>query len=307
MHETQDGVERLLGAETHRVVCGQACFGLGSGDLRAGVVLVELAGVEGDRRHAGGSQQQGRPLVELDQIAERRQRVVGIALDVRGARLVDENERMRRTSVDQAERDPGIRRVDERSLAFDPEQLASPPRALDDEAFRGAGEEVRDDGVDGDPPARDRDPSLAGRDEDGAQAAVPGGKVELDRDRLLADRAVGADGEDDLGGYLEVLSGRDAEVRGRLAQVTELDAVLLGERRQLRVLADELVEPALEVEAGADRVLQELAPGQREATALGRDADGRGGRPVRERFVDGVQLPSESPGLGVRQAVSSPR
>ena len=60
-----------------------------------------------------------------------------------------------------------------------------------------------------------------------------------------------------------------------------------GEAAQLRIVADELVEPVLEVEPRADRVLQELAPGGREATALGRDADGRRGRPVRERFLDG--------------------
>ena len=49
-------------------------------------------------------------------------------------------------------------------------QSSSPPRsrALDDETLRGAGDEVGHDGVDGYPPARDRDARLAGRDEDRA-------------------------------------------------------------------------------------------------------------------------------------------
>ena len=121
------------------------------------------------------------------------------------------------------------RRVGQRSLPFDPEELAAPLGALDHEPLRRAGEEVRDDGVDRDPPARDRDSGLAGRDEDGLQAALPGGEVELDGDRLLPDRAVGSDGEDDLGRDLEVLAGRDAELRRRLPEVAELDAVLSGE------------------------------------------------------------------------------
>ena len=63
--------------------------------------------------------------------------------------------------------------------------------------------------------------------------------------------------------------------------------MLSGEAAQLGIVADELVQPALEVEPGADRVLQELAPRRREAAALSRDADGRGGGPVHERFLNG--------------------
>jgi hypothetical protein len=52
--------------------------------------------------------------------------------------------------------------VEQSALALNPEQLAPTLGALDDEPFGGAGDEVRDDGVDGDAPAGDRDPGLAG-------------------------------------------------------------------------------------------------------------------------------------------------
>ena len=107
------------------------------------------------------------------------------------------------------------------------------------------------------------------------EAAAARLEVELERDRLLADRAVGADGQRDPRRDLEVLAGRDVQVGRRLAQVAQLDAVLARELDQLRVLGDELVQAALEVEAGRDRLLQQLAPGRREAAALRGDADER--------------------------------
>ncbi len=54
-------------------------------------------------------------------------------------------------------------------------------------------------------------------------------EIELDRDRLLADRAVGADREHDRRVDLEVRPRRDAQPRGRLAQVAQLDPALAGE------------------------------------------------------------------------------
>ena len=87
--------------------------------------------------------------------------------------------------------------MDERALALDEEELAATARALDDEPLGGAGEEVGDDRVDRDAPAGDRDARLAGRDEDRLEPAPARLEVELDRDRLLPDRAVGADREDD--------------------------------------------------------------------------------------------------------------
>ena len=184
---------------------------------------------------------------------------------MRGPRLVDEDVRAER-SVDEAHGDAGVRRVRQRSLPLDPQELAASLGALDHEPLGCAGQEVGNDRVDrGSPSPRSR--SRSGRSERTPTSGHMGGEVELDGDRLLPDRAVGSDGEDDLGRNLEVLASRDAELGRRLPEVTELDALLSGEAAQLGIVA-ELVQPALEVEPGADRVLQELAPRRREAAAL---------------------------------------
>ena len=68
---------------------------------------------------------------------------------------------------------------------------------------------------------------------------------------------------------------------GGIAQVAQLDAVLAGERDELRIGRDELVQAVLDVEPVADAVLQERAPRRGESTALRRDADECGRRLVR--------------------------
>ena len=103
-----------------------------------------------------------------DELGKRRNRVSRAPLDLGRVRHVAEDERVGGASVIEAERDPGELRVDDRSLALDEEKVAA-ARTLDDEALRGAGEEVRDDGIDRDSPAGDRDACLTGRDEDGAE------------------------------------------------------------------------------------------------------------------------------------------
>ncbi len=55
--------------------------------------------------------------------------------------------------------------MQERALPLDEQHLAPALDALEHELLGRAGDEVRDDGVDRDPPAGDRDPGLAGRDE----------------------------------------------------------------------------------------------------------------------------------------------
>ncbi len=55
---------------------------------------------------------------------------------------------------------------------------------------------------------------------------------------------------------------------------------------QLGVLADELVQSVLQVEAQGDRALEELTPGGREAAARRGDADERRRRVEGERVVD---------------------
>ena len=145
-------------------------------------------------------------------------------------------------------------------------QRRSPREApLDHKPLGGAREEVRDDGVDRDPPARDRDPGLPGRDEDRADAALPGSSVELKRHRHLPDRAVGADGQNDGGVVLEVRPARDGQAVGRPAQVSELDAVRARSARSgssaRRIASRFDVEPRL------DRVPEESPPDRRQVAS----------------------------------------
>ena len=88
--------------------------------------------------------------------------------------------------------------MQQRPLALDPEQLAAAGDAFEDERLGRAGDEVGDDCVDREPPAGDRDPGLAGRDERPRRCrdAAPRGRAR--GDGHLPDRAVGADGEHDL-------------------------------------------------------------------------------------------------------------
>ena len=246
----------------------------------------EVACVERDRRHAGPAGGERDPLVQLDELGQRQQRVAGIALHLGRAGLVAEDERVRRRAVDETERHPRVGGMRDRALALDEEQLATALVPLDDEPLGRAGDEVRDDGVDGDPPARDRDPGLPGRDEARRQPARSRCPVELERHRHLPDRAVRADGEDVPRRLLEVGARGDVQVRGRAAQVAELDAVARRERAQLLVVAQELVQAVLDVETARDDRLQQLAPRGREAPARGGDADERRRRLVAEGLLD---------------------
>src|SRR5262249_39082941 len=147
------------------------------------------------------------------------------SLDRGRAREVTQDERMRRRAVDQAEGDARVRGMEERALTLDPEHLAATGGALDHQLLRGPGGEVGDDRVDGDPPAGDRDARLPGGNEDRPEAATLCLAVELQRDRHLPDRAVGADGEEDTGVESEIRAGRHVQTGGRLAEVAELHPV----------------------------------------------------------------------------------
>ena len=176
----------------------------------------------------------------------------------------------------------------DRALAFDEEQLSPTLVPLDDEALGRAGDEVRDHGVDGDPPAGDRDPGLAGGDEAGCEPTRGRGPVELERDGHLPDRAVRADREHVLRRLLEVGTRGHVEVGGRSTEIAELDAVTNGELAQFLVAAQELVQPVLHVQSARDGLLEQRAPGGRKASTGRGDSDESRVRAVPERVLDGA-------------------
>src|SRR5690349_19366858 len=175
--------------------------------------------------------------------------------------------------------------MQDRTLPLDPKEVAA-PGALDDEALGRTGEEIRDDGVDGDAPAGDRDPRLAGRYEHRTQAAPACFEVELAGRRHLPDRAIGADGEHDRRVDLEVRARRSAQVGRRLAQVAQLDPALARQLREPRDVVQPHVQTILEIETVLDAALEQVLPVTRKPAALRDDADERGVRPVLHTLLD---------------------
>ena len=105
-----------------------------------------------------------------------------------------------------------VGRMVDRALALDDHPVAA-FLALLDEPLDGALGEVADQPVDGDAPALDHHPGLAGRHERRRGAVTPGGRDQLERDRHLADGAIRPDGQD------HPLPGHVAPPHGRLHPV----------------------------------------------------------------------------------------
>ena len=120
--------------------------------------------------------------------------VVEVVLGLAG--LVDEDHGVWRRAVDERKRHRRVGRVVERALTLDDHPITAPLALLDEPLDRPLGE-VADQPIDRDAPALDHHPGLAGRDERGGTACGAGGGAELQRDRHLADCAVGSDREDD--------------------------------------------------------------------------------------------------------------
>src|SRR5438132_31852 len=220
----EHGVQELPRAEAHRVIGRQARLRLGAGDRGAGLRLRHERRVEGNAGVLRRAELEGHALVQIDELWEAGNRGVGqVALDLGPPDLVTENVEVRRASVDQPERHARVDRMQDRALPLDPQEVTS-LRALDDQPFRGAREEVGHHRVHGNPPAGDRDAGLAGRDEHGPEAAPARLEVELPGRGHLPDRAVRADREHDRRVDVEVRAGRGPEVRWALAEVTQPDA-----------------------------------------------------------------------------------
>ncbi len=214
---SEDRVEQPTSAEPHRIVGRQAALVLGRRDRCARRLVVEPVRVDGQAGDAGGSRGQRDALVELDELGERGQRVAGVVVDLGRAGTVAQDVGVWGGAVEQAEGDAGVRRMDERALALDEQELAPALDAFDDQPLCRTCDEIGHDGVDRDPPSCDRHPGLPGRDEHGAQPTCARLTVELERDGHLSDRAVRPHREHDLRRHLEVRTGGNAQVGRRAA------------------------------------------------------------------------------------------
>ena len=242
----QDRLQDATGAEPNRVVGDDAGLALDLGDRSAGGVLLEAVGLDRYRDDRGRPHVPRHPHLVVDQLRERRDGIARVAVDRLSARLVHEEQCVRRRSVQQPERDAGVERMVERALALDPQDrpVAAALVALDHQPLGCTGDEVRDHLVDRDPPPRDGNARLAGRDEHRGEPAPPGLGVELEADGHLAEDAVRPDREHGVGRDGEVRSGRHVQAVWHPAQVAELTAGQVRRGRELGVVAQEVIEAA---------------------------------------------------------------
>ena len=253
-------------------------------DRRARLVVVQPARVERDRGHARRAHPARRALVGRDQLAA----AAGSASP--GSRRSRPRPRGGRArarpaaAVQQPERDAGVRRVPERALALDEQQRRARGALLDEPRGR-AGDEVGDHVVDGDAPAGDRDPGLAGGHERRVQPARARGGVELERDGHLADRAVGADGVHDA--HVGAVGAGHAQAGRRGAQVAQPHAGVAAAAASSGSSASTVCRPASTSMPGADRLEQRRAPLGGQRAAERRHADHEHVRAERHGLGDG--------------------
>ena len=185
----------------------------------------------------------------------------------------------------EAVRHAGIAGVDDRTLPLDEHEVRL-TRRLEHEVLGGTGDEVGDDGVHGDPSPLDQNAGLAGGGEGGADPLGANRVEDLKLRRHLADVAIGADGEDD--GRVDVAhaAARHLEPRGRTTEIVDRDAMLGGERRQLRDIGDEGVQAAPDLEAVLDRAGEQQDPLGGQLAPGGSDTDQQRVRPESEPFVE---------------------
>ena len=189
----------------------------------------------------------------------------------------------------------------DRALTLDPEQrpVSAPAMTLDHQPFGRAGDVVGHDLVDGDAPAGDRDPGLAGGHELRREPAPAGFPVELQAYGHLAQPTVGADREHGARSDREVLERGYAEVTRRPAQVADLPAAGGGRRGQLGVVREEVVQSVLDVEPVRERVLDHAAKLGRELAAGRGDADQERCRTFGQHVLQGGHdgMRAASPGM----------
>jgi hypothetical protein len=226
---------------------------------------------------------------------------VAEGLEVLAAGLVAHDHRPGEAAVQQRERDRAVGGVVERGLALHDDEAGPARRDLEHERLGLAGHEVARERVDARARiAPDHHAALARGHERGVDAPPAGLPHELDRDRHLARRAVGAADIDDGASHAHALAGREAPARGGPPHVPDAGPSPLGGLQKLGVVADEGVHAARDVEPGAQRLEHLGAVVCRELPALWRDAvvedlgpvaqGGPEGRHDRYALCDGPQV-----------------
>src|SRR5215203_72163 len=181
-------------------------------------------------------------------------------------------------AVHEAKRHPRVRRMSQGALALDQDEVGRGPGRLEHQLFGGTRDEIRDHGVDADAPPRDDYAGLSRGDELGGEAGLPGGPLDLQGRRHLADGAVRPYGERDLGPDLEALPREERDALRRLAHVPDGLAGKLGR--------EPLVEAADDLDPSFRRNPQGLHPLFRKPPACGGEPDQNSGRRELQRLFE---------------------
>jgi hypothetical protein len=204
-------------------------------------------------------------------------RPAGHAAHVRPLGLVAQHQRIGLRAVQQPERHAGERRVEQGALTLD--QVPAAVVTIGRDPFGGARDEVGDHCVDRDAAAGDEDPGLPRRAEVRRDAACPELALERQGRVHLADRTVGADGQQPLAGATVALA--DAEMRRRLADVEQLQPGCRRGRADVGMARQPLMQPGCDIEAGVQRG-DHIGDGARAHHAAGvGNADDQGLRALR--------------------------
>src|SRR5215210_7076794 len=297
LRSLQYGIDDRGGGSAERIGGGEAGLVRYPRDELLGSGIIETPGVDAHGDHGCGLDEGGDLLVEPGGVGGCRGRYTGEHLFVR--RSGAEDQAVRTRAVQKPQRDPGVGRVAYGALALDQDQARPPSRRLEHQLLRGAGDEVRDDGVHADAPPGDDDARLPRRDELGPYGRLPGRSLNLQARRHLAYSGVRPDGEGGSGLHLETGPGEERDIFRRLAHVPDRPA---GE-----LWGETLVEAAHDLQPGPGGLLQGLHPLGGQPPARRGEPDQDGGRRVLQNLLERTDYRDVALELRHNVAHASPR
>jgi len=237
--QAEDGFNEFVRPVTEDVGDGQTEFFLDAIPFGVCFGLGEVPAIHGDSKESAGMHDVGHGFVEMSDSFEGRDWALFHVRDGVPAHFVAEDEAMRDTAVEEAERDGGVTGMDEAALSLDEHDVVV--LVLQDQSLGCSADEVGDDGVDGATVAGDHDAGLAGGDEGGIVSGVAESVCQLHTDEHLADVAVVADRVDSEAVRVDVFSMGDIPFLVA-SYIMELGAMHLGGLGDLRVVGEELVQ-----------------------------------------------------------------
>jgi len=173
----------------------------------------------------------------------------------------------------------------ERALALDDHPVRA-LRGFTDHELSGSGNEVRDDRVDGDAAARDRDPGLSRRHELGGLARASQSCSDLERRGHLPYRGVRPDREHNAGALAARAMPADGEIPGWLAQLAHPRGAALRGGGETGVREHAFMQSVPHLDPAPEGARQRGAIAVGDATARCRRPDEKDRRTARHGFIN---------------------